>query len=100
MKEKARFSLSLYLDDPDQRETAELLKAIPPGQRTAYICRAVRWLHDQEHLMDAVRSMLREEMKNMPRGGQVEPTQADALNNEIEDDAVLNFLRALQGDDD
>ena len=65
MKEKSRFTLSLYLDDPDQRVTAELLKAIPSGQRTAYICRAVRWLHDQEQLMDAMRSMLREELSNM-----------------------------------
>ena len=99
MKEKSRFSLSLYLDDPDQRETAELLKAIPPGQRTAYICRAVRWLHDQEHLMDAVRSMLREELKDLPRGGHTEPTQVKAPDDGI-DDNVLAFLRDLQGDDD
>ncbi len=99
MKEKSRFSLSLYLDDPDQRETAELLKAIPPGQRTAYICRAVRWLHDQEQLMDAMRSMLREELKDMPRGEHTEPMQVEAPDDRI-DDNVLAFLRNLQGDGD
>ena len=98
MSEKKRFSLSLYMSDPIQRETFELLQAVPQGQRTAYICRAVCWLHDQERLLDSVRAMLREALQTAPLQ-KAEPQPAEsgsAEGNEPIDQNVLDFLRTLQ----
>ena len=96
MADKKRFSLSLYMDDPIQREAWEVLQECPGGQRTALICRALCRMRDESRMLDALREMLRD----MPRAEpQKQASAAPAPNSDAVGPEVLDFLRCLQNSD-
>ena len=76
------------------------MRAIPSGQRTDAVCRMILEHQSQRELLDAVRSVIREELRSVQIVSQQieEPEQQDAGN--VSDD-VLGFLLSLQeeGDD-
>ena len=81
---------------PFQREAWERLCAIPAGQRTDTVCRAVCRMYEQESLLAAVRQMIREELHSVefiPAKEESEQPQAGDV-----DENVLGFLFALQND--
>ena len=94
MAEKRRLNLSLNLTAPHQREAWHILRTIPAGQRTDAVCRMICEGHKRETLLDSIRTMLREELK------QVEFVSAKEKSDEPQagdvDDNVLGFLLALQ----
>ena len=65
MAEKRRLNLSFSMASPFQREAWERLCAIPAGQRTDTVCRAVCRMYEQESLLEAVRQMIREELHSV-----------------------------------
>ena len=89
-------SLSLYMDSPLQREAWHIISAIPVGQRTDAVCRAICQVHERDSLLDAIRTVIREELggasfvKEKPE----QPQEAGDVG-----DDVLDFLLSLQGDE-
>jgi len=85
---------------PHQREARKLLCDIASGQRTDAVCRMILEHQSKRELLDAVRSVIREELRSVQIVSQQieEPEQQDAGN--VSDD-VLGFLLSLQeeGDD-
>lgn len=93
MAEKKRLNLSFSMASPLQREAWRLLCAIPAGQRTEAVCRAVCRSHEQDALLKAVRAAIREELRSVEfitRTGTQEQPQTGSV-----DDNVLYFLRSL-----
>ena len=81
---------------PFQREAWKRLCAIPSGQRTDAVCRAVCRMYEQDTLLEAVRQIIREELRGVELISakvKVEQPQAGDV-----DDNVLGFLLALQND--
>jgi len=95
MAEKKRMNLSLYMDSPLQREAWRILSAVPVGQRTDAMCRAVCRAHEWDHLLDAVRQVIREELDNTSFTTEKTVQRQEAGN--VGDD-VLGFLLSLQDD--
>lgn len=85
------------MSSPLQREAWEILRAVPSGQRTEAVCRAVCRMREREALLEAVRQIIREELRNMevlsPKEKPEQPQAGDV------DDNVLGFLLALQNDE-
>ena len=100
MAEKRRVNLSLNLSAPHQREAWNILRAIPSGQRTDAVCRAICRMYEQNALLEAVRQIIREELRSVEfvsaKGKNEQPQAGDV------DDSVLGFLLGLQreGDDE
>ena len=93
-------NLSFSMASPFQREAWERLCAIPAGQRTDTVCRAVCRMYEQESLLEAVRQMIREELHSVEFiSAKEEPEQPQEAGDV--DESVLGFLFALQqeGDD-
>ena len=83
---------------PLQREAWERLCAIPAGQRTDAVCRAVCRMYEQESLAETVRRIVREELRSVEMISakkEFEQPQAGDV-----DENVLGFLRSLQEGDD
>lgn len=85
---------------PFQREAWKRLCAIPSGQRTDAVCRAVCRMYEQDALLEAVRQIIREELRgvgDISTKEKAEQPQAGDV-----DDSVLGFLLGLQkeGDDE
>ena len=94
MAEKRRLNLSFSLASPLQREAWNLLCAVPSGQRTDAVCRAVCRVREQDALLEAVRQIIREELHSvefLPKAEKTEQPQAEDM-----DENVLGFLIALQ----
>lgn len=98
MAEKRRLNLSFSMASPLQREAWNRLRAIPSGQRTEAVCRAVCRVREQDALLEAVRAAIREELGNASfvssKEKTVQPQAGDV------DENVLGFLRSLQEGDD
>ena len=62
MADKRRLNLSFSMASPFQREAWKRLCAIPSGQRTEAVCRAVCRVREQDSLLEAVRAAIREEL--------------------------------------
>ena len=96
-RRRIRLNLSLSIASPLQREAWEILRAVPSGQRTEAVCRAVCRVREQDALLKAVRAAVREELRNMeqiPKREQAEqPRTGDVGEN------VLGFLLGLQNDE-
>ncbi len=99
MAEKRRLNLSFSMASPFQREAWERLCAIPAGQRTDTVCRAVCRMYEQESLLEAVRQMIREELHSVEFISAKEESEQPQTG-DVGDD-VLGFLFSLQqeGDD-
>jgi hypothetical protein len=96
--EKRRVNLSLNLSAPRQRQAWNILRSIPPGQRTDTVCRMLCEYRDQETLLNTIRTVIQEELRN----GEFQPksnAQAEQLAGDV-DENVLGFLRSLQEGDD
>ena len=100
MADKRRLNLSFSMASPFQREAWKRLCAIPSGQRTDAVCRAVCRMYEQNDLLEAVRQIIREELHSV--GGISTKEKAEQPQAEDVDDNVLGFLLALQkeGDDE
>lgn len=96
MSKKKRLNLSFSLASPLQREAWKRLCAIPSGQRTDAVCRAVCRMYEQEALLEAVRQVIRDELRSVefiPKAEESEQPQAGDV-----DENVLGFLLSLQND--
>lgn len=90
MTEKRRLNLSFSMASPQQREAWRILRAIPSGRRTEAVCRAVC----QADLADTIRTIIREELKNI----HIEKENNTGTQAGDVDEDVLGFLRSLQDD--
>ena len=100
MSEKKRLNLSFSMASHFQREAWKRLCAIPSGQRTDAVCHAVCRMYEQDALLEAVRQIIREELRGVEfisAKETIEQPQAGDV-----DDSVLGFLLGLQreGDDE
>lgn len=93
---RKRLNLSFSLASPLQREAWDVLCAVPSGQRTDAVCRAVCRVREQDSLLEAVRAAIREELGSASFVPSTEkPVQPQAGDM---DENVLGFLLALQHD--
>lgn len=93
---RKRLNLSFSMDSSLQRKAWEILCAVPPGQRTEAVCRAICQTQEQDALPETVRRIIREELHSvefLPKAEKPEQPQARDV-----DDNVLGFLLALQND--
>ena len=97
MAEKRRVNLSFSMASPLQREAWEILRAVPSGQRTEAVCRAVCRVREQDALLEAVRAAVREELRNMEQLPKIAKTEQPQARDVGEN--VLGFLRSLQDDE-
>lgn len=95
-QKRARLNLSLNLSSPFQQEAWKRLCAIPAGQRTDAVCRAVCRMYEQNALLEAVRQIIREELRGVEFISAKEITEQPQAGDV--DDNVLGFLLALQND--
>ena len=94
MAEKRRLNLSFSMSSPLQREAWKRLCAIPSGQRTETVCRAVCRMNEYDALVETVRQIVREELRGVEFVSATEkPVQPQAGD---VDENVLGFLLALQ----
>lgn len=94
MGEKRRLNLSFSMASPLQRETWRILSAVPAGQRTDAVCHAVCRVNERDSLLDAVRTVIREELGgSLTTENYAQPQEAGDVG-----DDVLGFLLALQND--
>ncbi len=95
MAEKKRLNLSFSMASPLQQEAWKRLCAIPSGQRMDAVCRAVCRSHEQDALLAAVRSTIREELRNAEFISKTEKSRQPEAGGAV-DDSVLGFLASLQ----
>lgn len=98
MAEKKRLNLAFSMASPLQREAWKRLCAVPSGQRTDAVCRAVCRAHEQDALLIAVRSTIREELRNAEFISKTEKSEQPEARDTV-DENVLSFLTSLQNDD-
>ena len=91
MSEKRRLNLSFSMASPLQREAWRILRAVPSGQWTDAVCRAVCRSCEENALLDAVRNIVREELRSVEFIQKTEQPQAGDV-----DENVLGFLLSLQ----
>ena len=81
---------------PFQREAWERLCAIPAGQRTDTVCRAVCRMYEQESLLESIRQTIREELHSVEFISAKEESEQPQAGDV--DENILGFLFALQND--
>jgi NADH:ubiquinone oxidoreductase subunit D len=96
LADKRRLNLSFSMASPFQREAWKRLCAIPSGQRTDAVCRAVCRMYEQDTLLEAVRQIIREELRGVELISAKEKAEQPQAGDV--DDNVLGFLLALQND--
>ena len=96
MADKRRLNLSFSMASPFQREAWKRLCAIPSGQRTDAVCRAVCRMYEQDTLLEAVRQIIREELRGVELISAKEKAEQPQAGDV--DESVLGFLLALQND--
>ena len=96
MAEKRRLNLSFSMASPLQREAWKRLCAIPSGQRTDAVCRAVCRMYEQDHLAETLRTVIREELHSVEYISAKEKAEQPQAGDV--DESVLGFLLALQND--
>ena len=96
MADKRRLNLSFSMASPFQREAWKRLCAIPSGQRTDAVCRAVCRMYEQDTLLETVRQIIREELRDVEFISAQEKTEQPQAGDV--DESVLGFLLALQND--
>ncbi len=89
LAEKHRYNLIMSMDDPVQREAWEILCNTKPGTRNKMVCNAIV----RQEFAESLREMIREELSKVSF---VQQEKAEPDCNRPEDDAVLDFLVALQ----
>ena len=94
MGEIIRFGAVFKLDDPMQAEAWRIISRQPPRMRMASLCRMVCGYQAQKDLLDAIRTLLREELQSVTVSNTPNEKAGDV------DDDILGFLRSLQEGDD
>lgn len=97
MGEKRRVNLSLNLSTPHHREAWGIIRAIPAGQRTDALCRMICKGHRRDRLLEEIRAVVREELRDVEFISAQEKTEQPQGAGDL-DDNVLGFLLALQND--
>ena len=97
MSEKRRLNLSFNMASPLQREAWKRLCAIPAGQRTDAVCRAVCRMYEQDRLAETLRAVIREELHSVKLISKTEKTELPQAGDV--DENVLGFLLSLQNDE-
>ena len=95
-RRRKRLNLSFSMASPFQREAWKRLCAIPSGQRTDAVCRAVCRMYEQDTLLETVRQIIREELRDVEFISAQEKTEQPQAGDV--DESVLGFLLALQND--
>lgn len=98
MADKRRLNLSFSMASPRQRAVWKILSATPPGQRTDTVCGIVQEHAARQELLEAVRTVVREELARFQP-----PVQEKTANEQTAgavDDNVLGFLLSLQQEED
>ncbi len=93
MTEKRRLNLSFSMASPLQKEAWKILCAVPSGQRTEAVCRAVCKSCDETALLKAIRNVMRKELQSVEFAAKNEQPKTGDV-----DENVLGFLLALQND--
>ena len=83
---------------PFQREAWRRLCATPSGQRTDAVCRAICRMYEQDALLEAVRQIVREELRGVEFISAKEKSE-QPLAGDV-DDNILGFLLSLQNDEE
>ena len=89
LAEKHRYNLIMSMDDPVQREAWEIICRARPGTRNKMVCNAIV----KQDFAESLREMIRDELSKVSF---VQQEKAEPDYNPPEDDAVLDFLFALQ----
>ena len=97
MADKRRLNLSFSMASPFQREAWKRLCAIPSGQRTDAVCRAVCRMYEQDTLLEAVRQIIREELRGVELISAKEKAEQPQAG-DVDDNVLGFFLLALQND--
>ena len=94
MSEKHRLNIALSMSNPLQQEAWSILSRME--NKTSAICEAVCGYYKQADLKETLRTVLREELKNVtvPVAVEVESEEAGAA----VDGSVLDFLLQLQNE--
>ena len=80
------------LQNEDHRKAWEILQAVPEGQKSAFLVRAILATEQQRELEATLRRVLREELKAVPF--QPVPQQEEAIPKEM-----MGFLGSLLGEE-
>lgn len=87
MKKRPCFSFRPRLEDAEQRKAWEILQAVPEGQRTAFVARALLQSIEQDVLERTLRRVLKEEIQGL----QFQPPAEE----KAVPDQMLDFLAGL-----
>lgn len=103
MAKKERLQLTFSMSSPLQRQAWELLCAVPRGERTREICRAVCQFYNVGLILDNVRETVRNELRH----GNFVTTEKAVSAKDGEDpedgeiaDGFLDFMSALDDDEE
>ncbi len=87
MKKRPCFSFRPRLEDAEQRKAWEILQAVPEGQRTAFVARALLQSTERNVLEHTLRRVLKEEMHEI----QIQPPAEE----KAVPSQMLDFLAGL-----
>jgi hypothetical protein len=96
--DKRRLNLSLNLSIPRQCQAWDILRSIPPGQRTDTVCRMVCGYQEQETLLNTIRTVIQEELRSAEIS--LKTTEKNDQQAGDVDENVLGFLLSLQKGED
>ncbi len=91
MAEKRRLNLSFSMASQLQKEAWKILSAVPYGQRTDAVCRAICKSHNENALLKSIRKIVKEELQNIEFTAKSEQPKTGDV-----DENVLGFLLSLQ----
>ena len=91
MKKRPCFSFRPRLEDAEQRKAWEILQAVPEGQKSAFLVKAILDSARQDALESTLRRILREELQAVPSQPVRQPEEAIPP-------AMLGFLNTLMDD--
>ena len=98
MANRRRLNLSLSMASPVQRGAWEVIRAIPPGQRTEAVCKMILETNARKEMLDTVRTVLREELQGLETTTTTR-TRSESEAGDVDKD-VLGFLLSLQEEGD
>lgn len=93
---KRRLNIVLSLDNHSQRETWEILSQ--QNNKTSAVCEAVCGYHRQKNLEDALRSVLRDELKHVTAAPLPQASETEESLGADVDASILAFLQDLQNE--
>lgn len=89
---RTRFSFRPNLQNRDHRRAWEILQAVPEGQKSAFLVRAILETTRKDELETTLRRVLREELKAVPSQPVQQPEEAIPQE-------MMGFLGSLLGEE-